>query len=522
MSIATMVRSRTAVIAAGVIVLLAIAVPVALTARAGQTLNGRYATATVGTGTVTQTLDLVGTVHAVNDATAAFPVSGKVATVSVSVGDRVTAGQTLATLDTHTLDESVQSAKAALLKAQAALEATTTSSSSTSGSNRTTPAPSGSSSELAAAIKQLSTVLEPVKAAQKAQSTACAPVLVSSSPTGPAPTGSTPTGTSTTTTSTATATPTATSTATSGPTAPEVAACASATRALVDAENKALQVMTQAATALHKAATASTSTSHTGSTSGSTAGAAPASGSGSQAAVLQAQQKLDAATTDLAGAVLTAPISGVVATEPFTVGEAAGTSTGIEVVGPGAATVTVDVPLAQMPTVKDGQNAQVVPDGAVTGVAGTVSRISLLPASSAGSSAGSSSAGSPSYPVVVDVPSPTAALASGATVTVELQTDAVTGVLTVPVSAITPTSTTSGTVTVLSDGKTSTTTVTIGAVGQGLAQVVKGLAEGQVVVLADRNAALPTTTGNARDLTGGAGGIRRFSGGTGSAPVSRG
>lgn len=114
-----------------------------------------YRTVAVGTGTAVQTLDAVATITPVNQANLNFNVSGTVSAVNVSVGQQVTAGQTLASLDVTSLQAGVTSAQANLASAQATLvsdEATqsaqssaTTSSPTTSGATGSTPASEQSS-----------------------------------------------------------------------------------------------------------------------------------------------------------------------------------------------------------------------------------------------------------------------------------------------------------------------------------------------------------------------------------------
>lgn len=79
-------------------------------------------TAEVGTHEVVEELDLTGTVSPVAQGSVAFPTAGTVATVDVTVGDRVELGQRLATLDTGALDDAVVAATEALEVAQLSLE----------------------------------------------------------------------------------------------------------------------------------------------------------------------------------------------------------------------------------------------------------------------------------------------------------------------------------------------------------------------------------------------------------------
>lgn len=81
----------------------------------------QYRLATVTRTTVEQTVDESGTVATVSQSSAAFPVSGEVATVPVQLGQTVTAGQTLATLDTTSLQQSLQSANSTAATARQTL-----------------------------------------------------------------------------------------------------------------------------------------------------------------------------------------------------------------------------------------------------------------------------------------------------------------------------------------------------------------------------------------------------------------
>ena len=106
-----------------------------------------YRTATVGTGTVEATLDAVGTITPANQASLNFNVSGTVSAVDVSVGQTVTAGQTLASLNIADLNATVVSAQATLAAAQATLasaEASQTDTEVVSSTSSDTPTSSSS------------------------------------------------------------------------------------------------------------------------------------------------------------------------------------------------------------------------------------------------------------------------------------------------------------------------------------------------------------------------------------------
>jgi len=80
-----------------------------------------YRLATVTRSTVTQTVTTTGTIAAVNSARLRFPVSGTVEDVDVAVGDHVSAGQTVASLDTTELEQQLQAAQAAAAAARQTL-----------------------------------------------------------------------------------------------------------------------------------------------------------------------------------------------------------------------------------------------------------------------------------------------------------------------------------------------------------------------------------------------------------------
>ena len=281
----------------------------------------------------------------------------------------------------------------------------------------------------------------------------------------------------------------------------------------LDAATKALQQQQSAAASQSPTGTAkapgSTGATGSGTTSTPPQGAAGSSGSRSSAslevAVLEATQQLASAEQDLDAAVLEAPISGRVGQVDLVAGERASTSSGVVLVGPGAAVVTVDLPLAQLSKVRVAQEVVVTPAGTTGEAAGLVQSIGVLPTSTTSST--------PTYPVQVTVSDAPVTLAAGSTATATITLATASEVLTVPVSAVTGVSSGTGTVQVLTSGTVQATPVTVGAVGQGKVHVQDGLTAGQVVVLADPTTALPTgsnpfrrsTTGGVSSITGGGG-----------------
>lgn len=205
-----------------------------------------------------------------------------------------------------------------------------------------------------------------------------------------------------------------------------------------------------------------------------------------QVSLLQAQQAVTQAQTDLDDATLVAPISGRVGAITLTVGQTATATAGVVIVGSGAATVTVQVPLSAMPSMHAGQSAQVTPAGAATAVAGTVQTVSLLPSSGGGTT--------PTYPATVVVAAPTAAMPTGAQASVAVTVGGAADALRVPASALSGRTGRSASVAVLDGRSVSRTPIAIGVVGDGWVQVLSGLTAGQTVVLADASEPLPANT----------------------------
>lgn len=353
------------------------------------------------------------------------------------------------------------------------------------------------------------------------------------------------TGTSTTThetTNSSSATTSATSTTTSTTAdAARLAACASALGTLATSEERAavaIAAYQQSAGSTKPsggnsatgAGTTSPGTSGSGSggSNGTTRASSGSSSAGltqealdaqiaaAQAALVTDQQTLTQAQAAVDGATLVAPVAGVVGSVNVTAGGTAGTSSGVIIIGEGAAQVTVQVPLSLRPQVGVGSQALVTPAGGSTPVRGSVSSIALLATS------GSSPA---TYATTVTVPAPATGFLTGGRATVQLVLAEVSNVLTVPASAVTMIGAGRGSVSIVTGDTAATANVTVGAVGQGLAQITGGLTAGDRVVLADYSVPLPANNSqNLRRLTGGGGGNLggtggNFGGGAGGGSV---
>jgi multidrug efflux pump subunit AcrA (membrane-fusion protein) len=375
--------------------------------------GGRYRTATVAVGDVAQTVSVSGTVDRVNRADVSFGTSGNLASLTVAVGDAVTAGQELGTLDTASLQAAVDKAQSDLDQAEATL---------TSAEDAVeTPSSDSLVQEVKDAQSQASAALKAAADAVAAQQSACA-----------------------------------------DPAAP---ACAAAGAATLQAQQavKAVQDGLQAKlTALSQSSSSPRSAS---------------SVAEAQAAVDQSKVKLVEAQQALAGATLTSPITGTVASvatgTEFSAGDAV-----VVVVGEGAADVTATVPVEQLPKLAVGQPATVTPVGTTAKIAGKVTRVSTTPDPNAETVA---------YPVTITIDKPPATMAAGSSATASIVVATARGVLTVPTSAVTR-----GTVTVLANGQPTVTPVTVGAVGPTRTEIKEGVTRGEEVVLANLDTPLPT------------------------------
>jgi multidrug resistance efflux pump len=119
-----------------------------------QNTTPTYVTAIAGQHSVLQSLQATGTTEPSSAATVSFAVSGTVATVPVTMGQKVTAGQVLATLDTTSLEYALATAQGQVANAELTLSqaesgqvsaATTTGSTTGATSNQTPTAATGTS-----------------------------------------------------------------------------------------------------------------------------------------------------------------------------------------------------------------------------------------------------------------------------------------------------------------------------------------------------------------------------------------
>jgi multidrug efflux pump subunit AcrA (membrane-fusion protein) len=501
-----------------------------------------FRTATVKRATVSQTEHRSGIIEPVAAGTVAFPISGVVSSVGVQPGQAVTAGQTLATLDTSALQAELTAQQATLAAAQLTLNnalngvstptsgssngsssaARSSSSSSGNSSGRSSSSSSGggsSSASLGPARQAVTSGQQDVDSAMKAANvflnaaTASCGSSPSAGSSGRQRGGSSPSSSSTTSTTTPSS---------QSDCAINLQAALQAQQQLADAQSK----LAKATSTLDSQLSKVTSVGSSGQSAGGS-GAAPSSTpslSGptsaelvaDQAAADAAQANVTAAQQNLAQGTIVSPIDGTVAAVNMKAGDhvsAASSTENVVVVGPGGYEVTTTVPVTDIGNVKLGDAASVVPDGAASAIDGKVVSIGVVPTTSGSTTV---------YPVVIGLNGSPEGLRNGGDASVTITLNQVTGVLAVPTSAVR----TAGAgafhiVMVLSGSKTQTMPVQIGAVGPDLIEIKSGLQEGQQVVIADLNAPLPSNT-LTRGFGGGGGLGGGGLGGGGTVTIGRG
>lgn len=451
----------------------------------------KYVTSVASTGDVTQTYTATGAVTRKNTAKASFEVSGTVSSVAVSVGDKVHAGDTLASLNKASLQLAVLNATTSVAQAEASLYSAQHPASTSSGSGG-----SGSSGGLVVNPAILTAATSRMNLAVTNEAAKCDALVASLTASSSGATSAAVEKPSQSSEASATAEPSATATAEQTATGlakvttadisdADLTACADA-RAELIAANANLQELIAKLTAHPSTPKKSTTT-----TKVSKSAVAKA-----KAALLQAQQSLDTANENLAKAKLVAPIDGTVGTVDLTVGASA-SSGSVTIVGSGNAEITFELPLKTRRQVKVGQAVTVTPAGSTTELTGKITSIATLATSG-------TSGDTATYTAIALIEDAKELLPSGSKAAVTIPVTQVTGVLRVPASAVTPTGTGTATVEVVtatSATTAKTTEIKTGAVGGGWVEVTSGLNAGAIVVLADSTAAIPSNQTSRRRTT---------------------
>jgi HlyD family secretion protein len=492
---------------AGLVALLAVGGVAAVAG--GQSSSAGYRTATVGPRSVDQVLDGVATIEPVDQASVAFPVAGTVDSVAVGVGDRVGAGTELAELDVTSLERALRQEQAELdaaaLNLERALDGESVATDPDGAAMEPTAVAADTTAELevelVAAVSgptdgQIAAAQQAVVAAQaqvgSAQGAAQAAVANATSvcgAVGQADQAGFPAAL-TACTDAITAVAAAQQAVTDAQTA--VSAAAATLDGLLAARADALAETPTEPTEPTGPSTPAAPSGDTGTLDGGSIpnGGDRTGGSSATAEQLIAlQRRLDAAALEVivaqqavAQATIVSPIRGTVAAVNLAVGDevdAASSTAGVVVVGPGGYEATFSVSVDDLPDLEVGQTAEVRADGVVEPLAGEVVAIGVA-------------ANESSYPVTVGFTEETGSLGNGSTASVTVTTDAADDALAIPTSAVTLDGQ-QATVEVFDGEGTSTVDVEIGAVGDTWTEVTSGLDEGQEVVLADLDEPLPSS-----------------------------
>lgn len=506
--------------------------------------TGNYRTVRASKGDVEQLLSTTGTVDAAHRADLGFGTSGTVADVLVALGDRVKAGQVIATLDRDALGAAVTKARASVARAVAQLASdeeaqadavadSSADSSAASGSNQpkadqpsatptsddtAQPSAGGSDPAVEAALAKLrdqqaavvdaqskaTAAIAAAKDALTAQQQACKDAYEASATSG---SGKDAGGTSGDACSSA---------------LDEVQArqddVSDAQDALASALSDLATTLAQAQAALEASSASSPSGSSTPSASDSSSpsgsqtpssggsdapaadGSAPQSTTPSAATLAADQAEIERARADLvdarqqlAQAVLRSTRSGIVRSLTVHEGDevAAGDAVAV-VVGGRAVTVATSVSESKIGQVEVGQAVRVSMPGESGRAEGRVTAIGLV---------ADRSSGTATYAVTVTVEDPAIALPTGSQALLDIVVANAKDVVTVPLSAVTRRGD-QATVQTWDGTSLSTRTVTTGTVGDREVEVTQGLSAGDAVVLADID----------QDITGAADSINDRSG----------
>ncbi len=510
-----------------------------------------YRTAMVGTDSITELLALTGQIESASRRDESFSTAGEVASVAVAVGDRVTVGQELATLDTESLQDAVDSMNDRLAQAQQQLEEdleaqTSTSTSTSSQTSASTAAPSsdsGSSSggggtggggtgggtgtvsiEVQAALDEVTakqqTLLDAMTAAATALAESEARIVEAD------------------TVCDAFATATIID-PTTGVVSTDPAVLAAVQTAFEDCQAalaavKSAQAETQvaqadvatAATALDVAVTALRTAVESAAASGSTSGTTGSTSTDTGAAAPTQSTATSTSATTLsasgAGGTSTASVpsaADIVADQAAIDAAAANVEVAKRDLGSAVLTSAIAGTVAQV-AIAAGDSVSANSDSAVITVLGDdgylvettvtlaqVAKIEVgqtatvrMPATGAEYPGAVTSVGvlnvstdsaTPSYTVRIGVEQGDATLLNGAAVSIDVEVATAPDVIAVPLSAVTAVDGQS-TVTVIENGSARQATVTTGAVGDELIEILSGLEVGQVVALADLDQPMET------------------------------
>jgi HlyD family secretion protein len=530
-------RSRRRAVASGCVIVVGVATGVGIS-RASASNAPTYRTAVATTSAVSRTLSLSGTLQPVNDASADFQVSGTVDSVDVRSGEKVTAGEVIATLDDSTLKADLGEAQTTLASAQAKLtedeeDEDTPTSTSSSGSSitdaSTTAAATGSSVDavLTAAVttSPRSSLANDQQAVVADQHTVDTDMKTTAADLAAAESACETSSTTSTTVPSTTSTTTDSGTSSASACA-EALGAASAAETQEATDQKALAAAETALANLLESDASSSSSSSTSTSGSSSANESKSASSGGatttdtntpehlasdqatidsdEASLVEAEQSFDAA-------FLVSPISGTVEEVDLAAGDSVtpGSSTyAVTIIDWGSYQISGTLTTADAQEVAVGQDAQITVDGVNGTFHGKVTRVGPVDDDDS----------SDTYPVIVAITSATTQMADGASVTAVIDVAEVSGAVVVPTSAVHTSATDDSYVYLDEAGKEVRQKVTVGLVGDVYTQITSGLSAGTVVVLANPSEAVPSSSTNTsstdKTLAGSSNGFTGTFGGT--------
>ncbi len=430
----------------------------------------QYRTAVASLGTVTQTLSLSGNLTPLGKTDLNFAGSGKVATLDVQVGQRVTAGQVLATLDATALQSNLTVAEATVSAAQARMSL-----------DQAGP----TAQSLASARAQVNSANATLQNDMTAYNDTVAVNQQQYSADG-------------------------------CNAAPQPAACSSDITKERQSDDQAAGQVSMARVQLQNAQEALRALQQ-GSTS-------------QQIQMDRSQVEIDqvgvsSAQSALDNASITSPVNGVVASVNIAAGDQAGSANGsanssgassttsssststpaIVVITPGAFEVAGSISDALVNEITTGQKAQVIVAGSNEALTASVTAVAQQATITSGVA---------TFPVTVTLDGTNPALRDGMSASVNVIVNQVVQVLTVPTSAVHAGS--SGTtIQVLVNGAAQSRSVEVGASDSLRTQILSGLSAGDQVIVATVSASVPTSTSGGGLFGGFGGGAGRGGGAAG-------
>lgn len=482
-------RRRAKVWGAAVLIVLLAAGGWLLTHRGGV----HYITATPTMSTVQETVSLSGTVAPQQEDDMNFGASGTVASVAVSAGQTVKAGQTLATLQPASLEAALAEAEAQLAEAKATLATDQAGGNNTTASTVANDKAQLSSAEASVTADQ---TIDNVKLAQaEAAVTAAEDQLASDRSEGAS-----------------------------------AAVISKDEAAVVSAQQNETLTKAQDQQSLSQAEAQVTADQNQLTTAEQQASAeAPVAAAQLQAAsatVTSDEQTVADDQAALADATLKAPYAGTIQAVNITAGQTVGgggaaadpssgasaasssasssSTADIVLVGNGNYAIDADASETEVGELQVGEQATITLTSAAAPVYGTVAQVASEAVDSSGVS---------EFPIVIDVTGHPTGLLDGDTVDVSVLVKEASDVLTVPTSAVHTLGSRSYVTVMNPSGGTKLQTVTVGLEGTTLTQIKSGLTTHDTVVLATTNAVVPGITGTTGRFGGAGFGGGGFGGG---------